>query len=215
MPTVRRRAGKKPPSSRVRRPRQQRSQATVDAILEATARILETHGLAGLTTNKVAARAGVSIGSLYEYFDSKEALVRAWCERYVQRVREVVDGLFDRLEPQALEDAVMPFLDGVFELNLGRQPFLRVLLDELPAVLGHHPLQDIDDHLALRWEQSLRRKHTGLPEDLPLRLYALTRMGRAVTAAWIIEGRPASEVPALKRALAAIITAALGRPAPR
>jgi AcrR family transcriptional regulator len=183
--------------------------------MEATARILETHGLEGLTTNKVAALAGVSIGSLYEYFDSKDALVRAWCERYVQRVREVIDALLDALEPLPLEDAVLPFLDGVFELNLGRQPFIRVLLDELPTVLGHHPLRDIDDHLAARWEASLRRKHADLPADLSLRLYALTRMGRTVTAAWVLEGRPAAEVPALKRALAGVITASLGRPAPR
>jgi AcrR family transcriptional regulator len=62
-------------------PRQRRAQATVEAILEATARILERDGLAGFTTNAVAERAGISIGSLYQYFPSKHALTVALIAR--------------------------------------------------------------------------------------------------------------------------------------
>ena len=62
-------------------PRQRRSAVTVEAILEAAARILETKGPAGYTTNAVAERAGVSIGSLYQYFPGKEALTGALIER--------------------------------------------------------------------------------------------------------------------------------------
>ncbi|PLX36593.1 MAG: TetR/AcrR family transcriptional regulator [Hyphomicrobiales bacterium] len=58
-----------------KQPRQARSQATVAAILEAAARILETDGLPAFTTNAVAERAGVSIGSLYQYFPAREALL--------------------------------------------------------------------------------------------------------------------------------------------
>jgi len=60
-----------------KQPRQARAQATVAAILEAAARILETEGLPGFTTNAVAERAGVSIGSLYQYFPAREALLAA------------------------------------------------------------------------------------------------------------------------------------------
>lgn len=58
-----------------KRPRQARSVATFEAILEAAARILESLGFAGFNTNAVAERAGVSIGSLYQYFPSKDALI--------------------------------------------------------------------------------------------------------------------------------------------
>jgi AcrR family transcriptional regulator len=78
-------------TSRARRPRapldarkqpvQRRSAATVDAILEAAARILETAGFAGYTTNAIAARAGVSVGSLYQYFPNRDALTAALIER--------------------------------------------------------------------------------------------------------------------------------------
>ena len=62
-------------------PVQRRSAQTVEAVLEAAARILETRGLAACTTNAVAERAGVSIGSLYQYFPNRDALTVALIER--------------------------------------------------------------------------------------------------------------------------------------
>lgn len=77
-----------------KRPRQARSQATVTAILQAAAHILETQGLPGFTTNAVAERAGVSIGSLYQYFPAREALLAAL-------IREKREGLLAALEGAA------------------------------------------------------------------------------------------------------------------
>lgn len=66
-------------------PRQPRSQQTVAALLEAAAQVLESRGMAGFNTNAVAQRAGVSIGSLYQYFPSKEALTLALMQREGER----------------------------------------------------------------------------------------------------------------------------------
>lgn len=60
-----------------KRPRQARAAATVAAVIEAAARILEAEGLTGFNTNAVAAKAGVSIGSLYQYFPGKDAILAA------------------------------------------------------------------------------------------------------------------------------------------
>ena len=60
-----------------KKPKQERSQATVDAILVATARVLCETGYDRASTNRIALAAGVSVGSLYQYFPSKEALVAA------------------------------------------------------------------------------------------------------------------------------------------
>jgi AcrR family transcriptional regulator len=64
-----------------RKPRQMRAEETVAAILEGAAQILEAGGLAAFTTNAVAERAGVSIGTLYQYFADKQAILRAIAER--------------------------------------------------------------------------------------------------------------------------------------
>jgi len=69
-----------------RRPRQARAQATVDAILTATHRIIEAEGPEKLNTNRVAKVAGVSIGSLYQYFPNKAALLAALFERHTHNL---------------------------------------------------------------------------------------------------------------------------------
>lgn len=66
-------------------PRQARAQATHDAILEAAAQIISVGGLSAFNTNAVAERAGVSIGSLYQYFSNKDALMVALIHRQQQR----------------------------------------------------------------------------------------------------------------------------------
>jgi AcrR family transcriptional regulator len=72
---------RQPLEKKRRTPRQSRAEETVAAILEAAAQILEKGGLAAFTTNAVAERAGVSIGTLYQYFADKNALLRALGER--------------------------------------------------------------------------------------------------------------------------------------
>jgi AcrR family transcriptional regulator len=64
-----------------KKPTQKRAGKTVEAIVEAAAHILERHGLAGYTTNAIAERAGVSIGSLYQYFGGKDGITIALVER--------------------------------------------------------------------------------------------------------------------------------------
>jgi AcrR family transcriptional regulator len=66
-----------------KQPRQARSQATVDAIFDATIQVLLAEGLPKLTTIKVAERAGVSVGTLYQYYPQKEALLFAVLQRHL------------------------------------------------------------------------------------------------------------------------------------
>ncbi len=72
-------------------PVQARSTASVDAILEATIQVLLDVGKERLTTTKVALRAGVSVGTLYQYFPNKSALLQAVLERHLREVAEVVE----------------------------------------------------------------------------------------------------------------------------
>ncbi len=69
---------------------QQRSRATIDALVEATARILVREGFDKAGTNRIAEVAGVSVGSLYQYFPGKEALVAAVFERHHQEIMQLV-----------------------------------------------------------------------------------------------------------------------------
>jgi AcrR family transcriptional regulator len=74
-----------------KKPRQARAGVTVDAIFEATIQVLLSEGIHRLTTTRVAERAGVSVGSMYQYFPHKQALLYALNERYLDRLAERVE----------------------------------------------------------------------------------------------------------------------------
>lgn len=69
-----------------KQPRQKRSRAMVEALIDATAKVLGEEGLDHVTTNHIAEAAGVSVGSLYQYFPDKESLIEALLERMIREV---------------------------------------------------------------------------------------------------------------------------------
>ncbi|MEY8118604.1 TetR/AcrR family transcriptional regulator [Falsihalocynthiibacter sp. BN13B15] len=87
-------------------PIQTRSKATVEVILQATAHILESGGLAVLTTNLIAERAGVSVGSVYQYFPSKEAILIELVRRMRQDLCEDLEEARDSIRGLGLREAV-------------------------------------------------------------------------------------------------------------
>ncbi len=92
----------KPKSTR-RTPSQRRALEVVSAIRAAAAQVLVKHGYAHATTNRIAAVAGVSIGTLYQYFDGKDAIFDALAERFVSEVSEAVLEAATRTEGMPLE----------------------------------------------------------------------------------------------------------------
>ncbi len=75
-----------------KKPAQSRSKVTVDAIFEATIQVLLADGLQRLTTTRVAERAGVSVGTLYQYYPNKQSLLFAVLERHLERICQAVEG---------------------------------------------------------------------------------------------------------------------------
>jgi len=113
------------PLSPRKAPRQRRSVATVDAIVEAAARILERDGFDGYTTNAVAALAGVSIGSLYQYFPNRDALTAALVERESAHLLDDVD----RAAALSSCDDVLRALVRAAVAHQMRRPVLARLID--------------------------------------------------------------------------------------
>jgi len=108
-----------------KQPAQSRAAVTVQAILEGAATLLERQGLEGYTTNEIAARAGVSIGSLYQYFPNKDAVTIALIEReMVGMVDEVLAALALTPARRALQEAIRASVR-----NQVRRPQLARLLD--------------------------------------------------------------------------------------
>ena len=95
-----------------RAPKQLRSRVIVDAIVEAGRRILEAEGPDALTTNHIAERAGISIGSLCRYFQNKEAVVAAICDRETGRdVAEIRAADHWPIDDLSLREALAAIVD--------------------------------------------------------------------------------------------------------
>jgi len=117
-----------------KRPLQSRSKATVDTILTATARILIKLGFDGLTTNAVAEAAGVSIGSLYQYFPNKEALVAALIESQLDIKNAQTIAELGRVAKLPLGEAVRAMIELTIQSYAAQPELKRVLLEQVPRV---------------------------------------------------------------------------------
>lgn len=89
-----------------KRPQQQRSRQMVDTLIEATARTIARYGLDATTTPLIAETAGVSVGSLYQYFDGKEALIAALLDKLARDVTQMLNQRVVLTEQVTLQDMV-------------------------------------------------------------------------------------------------------------
>jgi len=108
-----------------KQPAQQRSTVTVNAVLDAAARILEQRGFGGYTTNAIAERAGVSIGSFYQYFPNKDAVSVALIERETALLLSDVAAIHSM---QDYESGLMHMIRSAVAHQM-RRPKLARLLD--------------------------------------------------------------------------------------
>jgi AcrR family transcriptional regulator len=109
-------------------PRQARSADTVETILAAATRVLERESLAGFNTNRVAEVAGVSVGSLYQYFPNKSALIAALIDRQQSALAQAIEDCVAAHEGRSLPDTLYALADLGIEQQY-RRPLLSVALD--------------------------------------------------------------------------------------
>jgi AcrR family transcriptional regulator len=126
--------GAKTPDEPRKNASQERSRATVDALVEATARILVREGFDKASTNRIAEVAGVSVGSLYQYFPSKEALVAAVIDRHSQEIMRTVRGELADAMNQPVEKAVRKLVAVAVKAHRVDPRLHRVLAEQIPRV---------------------------------------------------------------------------------
>lgn len=183
-----------------KRPRQARSAATVDIILEAAARILEGGGLSALNTNLVAERAGISIGSLYQYFPGKEAILAA----LIRSKRAELVALLEAQAEKAGAGDLKTLLDGLIGAALHHQfarPRLAASLEYAESLL---PLdaetQDLKRKIADTVARALAAHGIEEPAVAARDLAALTR-GMADAAGLYGETDPTALEGRIRRAV--------------
>jgi len=159
-------------------PRQDRSRATVEALLEATTDILIRQGYAKLTTNRIAERAGVNIASLYQYFPGKEAIVAELRRRHGAEQRAAVRQVLAERTTGELESTIRTLV-SVGVAGHAQAPRLhRVFTEEMPA-LGYRDVAAIDAPVVDAMRRFLQDADVEV-RDLDLALWMIATASGAV-----------------------------------
>ncbi len=148
-----------------KRPRQERSRATVEVILDATAQVLIRAGFDGLTTNTVAEVAGVSIGSVYQYFPNKMALVSALIERHLDSVHAAVFFELARVRDLPLAAAVRAMIELMLRARAVNPDIHRVLIEQVPRTGRMARVRDLDKVMHVAVTEFLATRRSELVVD--------------------------------------------------
>ena len=117
-------------------PVQARSETTVLAIHEASIQVLLSAGYRKLTTTRIAERAGVSVGTLYQYFPNRQALIRAVLERYLMEMSASIDADCQALRGRSLDEIATGMVDAMIAAKWRRLEVSRAMHEPLVEVGG-------------------------------------------------------------------------------
>jgi AcrR family transcriptional regulator len=149
------------------RPRQARSVARVEVLLDAAAHVFEEVGYDTATTNQVAARAGVPVGTLYRWFPDKRALAEGLTDRYLERLVALSGDLLTQIEP---EEHIGDFLRQVMARlveDTGKQRALSALLVSAMVPGGHSPAGErMRSGMAGHIQTIIELRVPGVPDDV-------------------------------------------------
>lgn len=120
-------------------PQQSRSRVTVEAILDGAIRVLQQEGSLALTTTRIAQAAGVSVGTLYQYFPNRKSILDALQEREFQRTLIMMQAVMVDSQPGSTDELARAVIRGLFRLYAAAPELHRVLVIE--GLVGEAPEQ--------------------------------------------------------------------------
>lgn len=120
--------------NRRKKPKQQRAVTTAEAIVQATEQVIISEGFQNATTNRIAEVAGVSVGSLYQYFPNKQAIVTALIEETVSKAAITVRNRLRELMDEPLESALREIMALLLEMYKENDFVLFRILEQVPEL---------------------------------------------------------------------------------
>ena len=182
---------KKPVTKARKSASQERSKATVAALLAATTRVLVKEGYDHTSTNKIAEAAGVSIGSLYQYFPSKEALVSAVIERHIDGMLDVVRSSAARVASLPMYEATRELVRAMIDAHRVDPKLHRVLVEQIPRIGNMEHIERVDEEglQMVRMLLEARKDELGV-EDLDMAAFLSVGAVEAMTHMAVLR-RPA------------------------
>ncbi|HMG84094.1 MAG TPA: TetR/AcrR family transcriptional regulator [Terracidiphilus sp.] len=159
-----------------RQPQQLRARQTVDAILEAVIRILKREGTDAVTTNRIAEIAGVSIGSVYQYFPDKRAIFAALHQRHLEEIDRVIETTLIQNVSAPLDRLVCALVDAIIDAHCADPELHDLLLSQVPPHSGGSKSFAERTHGAFLLALSARSRELKKGRDLDKSVFVVTHM---------------------------------------
>lgn len=122
-----------------RQPTQERARSTVQFVLDATTKLLKRDGIDAVTTNRIADVAGVSVGSIYQYFPDKRAIFAALHQRHGEEIRQLIETTVARHATSSLGTLVLALMDGLIDAHADDPTLHELLAREIPLRVDGPP----------------------------------------------------------------------------
>jgi AcrR family transcriptional regulator len=173
-----------------RRPKQLRARQTVEAVLDAVIRLLKRGGSHSITTNRIAEVAGVSIGSLYQYFPDKRAIFKALHQRHIDQIDRLVQTRLVEHAGSSMEDFVRGIVEAMVEAHANDPELYELLMKEVPHRADGTQDFSVRLHGAFLLAISSRAHELKKRRDLDKVVFVVTHMVEALSHGAVLR-RPA------------------------
>ena len=183
---------------RRRRPKQRRAQQTVDAVLDAVVRLLKREGFSAVTTNRIAEVAGVSIGSVYQYFVDKQAIFVALHQRHIDQVDRMVETKLVEHAGATLDILIRAMIEGLIDAHAADPELYELLATEVPHRADGTRAFAQRLHGAFRLALSSRAHELKKGRDLDNLAFVVANMVDSLSHAALFQRPPRLSLPAAK-----------------
>src|SRR5215813_1497884 len=192
-----------------RRPMQRRARQTVDAVLDAVVRLLKRRGVGAVTTNRIAEVAGVSIGSVYQYFPDKQAIFVALHQRHIDQIDRMVETTLIKHATSSLDDLMRAMIEGMIDAHSADPELFQLLATEVP-----HRAEGTRDfavrlHGAFRLALSSRAHELQKGRDLDQLVFVVTHMVESLSHGALFRRPPRLSLTAAKTEVVRAVVAYL------
>ena len=178
-----------------RQPKQLRARQTVDAVLEAVVRVLKREGVQAITTNRIAEVAGVSIGSVYQYFPDKRAIFAALHQRHIQEIDRLIESKLVEHAGSSIDELIRALVEAMIDAHTPDPELYELLMAQVPHQAdGTHGCGTQD--FAVRVHGAFRLAiSAGMPElkkrgDLDKVVFVVTHMVEALSHGAVLRRPP-------------------------
>lgn len=179
------------PAPRRRTPRQARSRATVERILAAGTRVLEEHGYPDASTNRIAREAGISPGSLYQYFPDKDAIVAEITRRLIGDFATAIAPALRRAAREPPPAATLLVLGAVLDALQQQAGLLAALVDRVPAIEQHQALASVRGHVGDVIYHTLAANYSALRQpDIERATWTIVELTQHLLVRYVLDSPP-------------------------